>query len=71
MDISTPAPVMTIAGESFDSALMAGSAGYPNRQIMLDALAASGAEKAWSSCWVADTGCCPTPPAARRRATRC
>jgi len=35
--------VLTIAGESFGSALMAGSAGYPNRQIMLDALAASGA----------------------------
>jgi thiazole synthase len=37
-------PVLTIAGECFGSALMAGSAGYPNRQIMLDALAASGAE---------------------------
>lgn len=37
-------PVLTIAGESFSSALLAGSAGYPNRQIMLDALAASGAE---------------------------
>ena len=37
-------PVLTIAGESFGSALMAGTAGYPNRQVMLDALAASGAE---------------------------
>jgi thiazole synthase len=37
-------PVLTIAGESFGSALMAGTAGYPNRQVMLDALTASGAE---------------------------
>jgi len=36
--------MLTIAGETFGSALMAGSAGYPNRQIMLDALSASGAE---------------------------
>jgi thiazole synthase len=35
---------LTVAGETFGSALMAGSAGYPNRQIMLDALEASGAE---------------------------
>jgi thiazole synthase len=35
---------LTIAGERFGSALMAGTAGYPNRQVMLDALAASGAE---------------------------
>lgn len=38
------APALTIAGESFGSALMAGSAGYPNRQVMLNALNASGAE---------------------------
>ncbi len=37
-------PVLTIGGENFGSGLMAGTAGYPNRQIMLDALAASGAE---------------------------
>jgi len=37
-------PVLTIAGENFGSALMAGTAGYPNRQVMLDALSASGAE---------------------------
>jgi thiazole synthase len=37
-------PVLTIAGEDFGSALMAGTAGYPNRQVMLDALSASGAE---------------------------
>ena len=41
--IDAPA-VLTIAGESFGSALMAGTAGYPNRQVMLDALDASGAE---------------------------
>ena len=35
---------LTIAGESFDSRLMVGTAGYPNRQVMLDAIAASGAE---------------------------
>ena len=39
-----PPQVLTIAGESFSSALLAGSAGYPNRQIMLDALSASGTE---------------------------
>lgn len=37
-------PVLTIAGESFGSALMVGTAGYPNRKLMLDAVAASGAE---------------------------
>jgi thiazole synthase len=35
---------LTIAGEAFGSPLMAGTAGYPNRQVMLDALGASGAE---------------------------
>jgi thiazole synthase len=44
MDAGLPAPVLTIAGESFGSALMAGTAGYPNRQVMLDALIASGAQ---------------------------
>src|SRR5579883_1599912 len=38
------APVLSIAGENFASALMVGTAGYPNRQVMLDAIAASGAE---------------------------
>ena len=37
-------PLLTIGGETFGSALMVGSAGYPNRQIMLDAVEASGAE---------------------------
>jgi thiazole synthase len=35
---------LTIAGESFGSRLLLGTAGYPNRQVMLDAVAASGAE---------------------------
>lgn len=34
----------TIAKRSFGSRLLLGSSGYPNRQIMLDALEASGAE---------------------------
>lgn len=33
-----------IAGESFSSRLLIGSSGYPNRQVMLDAIEASGAE---------------------------
>lgn len=35
---------LTIAGESFGSRLLLGTAGYPNRQMMLDAIAAGGAE---------------------------
>jgi len=35
---------LIIAGESFDSRLLLGTAGYPNRQVMLDAVTASGAE---------------------------
>jgi thiazole synthase len=35
---------LMIAGERFGSRLMIGTAGYPNRQVMLDAIAASGAE---------------------------
>ncbi|MFQ5954807.1 MAG: thiazole synthase [Kiloniellales bacterium] len=35
---------LTIAGRSFDSRLFIGSSGYPNQQVMLDAIAASGAE---------------------------
>ena len=37
---------LTIAGRSFTSRLFLGTAGYPNRQVMLDALATSGAEMA-------------------------
>jgi thiazole synthase len=36
--------VLTIAGRTFRSRLFLGTAGYPNRQVLLDALAASGAE---------------------------
>jgi thiazole synthase len=35
---------LRIAGRSFGSRLLIGTAGYPNQQIMLDAIAASGAE---------------------------
>lgn len=35
---------LEIAGERFLSRLILGSSGYPNQQVMLDALAASGAE---------------------------
>jgi thiazole synthase len=40
---------LVIAGQSFTSRLLLGTAGYPNRQVMLDALAASGAEIATAS----------------------
>ena len=40
---------LVIAGRSFNSRLLLGTAGYPNRQVMLDALAASGAEIATAS----------------------
>ena len=33
---------LVIAGQTFDSRLFLGTAGYPNRKIMLDAIAASG-----------------------------
>ena len=36
--------VLSIAGQDFGSALMIGTAGYPNRQVMLDSLEASGAQ---------------------------
>src|SRR5258706_16106448 len=35
---------LVIAGTTFSSRLIAGTAGYPNQQVMLDSLAASGAE---------------------------
>jgi thiazole synthase len=40
---------LVIAGKSFTSRLFLGTAGYPNQQVMLDALAASGAEIATAS----------------------
>lgn len=36
--------LFSIAGRSFSSRLILGSAGYPNQQVMLDCLAASGTE---------------------------
>jgi len=36
--------LLEIAGETFASRLFIGTAGYPNQQVMLDAIAASGAE---------------------------
>jgi thiazole synthase len=41
--------VLTIAGREFRSRLFLGTAGYPNRQVMLDSLAASGAEMVTAS----------------------
>ncbi len=40
---------LVIAGRTFQSRLFLGTAGYPNRQVMLDALAASGTEMATAS----------------------
>ena len=41
--------VMRIAGREFRSRLFLGTAGYPNRQVMLDAVAASGTEMVTAS----------------------
>jgi thiazole synthase len=40
---------LIIAGHQFDSRLFLGSAGYPNRKLMLDAVAASGTEMVTAS----------------------
>src|SRR3979409_827258 len=40
---------LVIAGREFRSRLFLGTAGYPNRKLMLDALAASGSEMATAS----------------------
>jgi thiazole synthase len=40
---------LIIAGQQFRSRLFLGTAGYPNRQLMLDAVAASGAEMVTAS----------------------
>src|SRR5499427_3685198 len=40
---------LVIAGREFQSRLFLGTAGYPNRQVMLDALAASGTEMVTAS----------------------
>ncbi|MBI5113846.1 MAG: thiazole synthase [Rhodovulum sp.] len=43
-DPKTLSDPLVIAGRSFRSRLFLGTAGYPNRQVMLDALTASGTE---------------------------
>ena len=53
MKVSDP---LVIAGKSFASRLLLGTAGYPNQQVMLDALAASGAEIATASVRRSDPG---------------
>ena len=40
---------LVIAGREFNSRLFLGTAGYPNRQVMLDAIAASGTEMVTAS----------------------
>jgi thiazole synthase len=45
----TAPDTLTIAGREFRSRLFLGSAGYPNRQVMLDAIAASGSEMVTAS----------------------
>ena len=40
---------LIIAGREFHSRLFLGTAGYPNRQVMLDAVAASGTEMVTAS----------------------
>jgi thiazole synthase len=40
---------LTIAGRTFTSRLFLGTAGYPNRQVLLDALSASGSEMVTAS----------------------
>jgi thiazole synthase len=44
MDAKVAYAPMTIAGKSFNSRLMIGTSRYPNQQVMLDAVEASGAE---------------------------
>jgi thiazole synthase len=45
----TVSDVLTIAGRSLGSRLFLGTAGYPNRQVMLDAVAASATEMVTAS----------------------
>jgi len=44
MDAKVRTDTLTIAGRSFGSRLMIGTSRYPNQQVMLDAVEASGAE---------------------------
>src|SRR5437588_1751627 len=48
-DVKQTNDVLTIAGRAFRSRLFLGTAGYPNRRVLLNALAASGAELATAS----------------------
>jgi thiazole synthase len=48
-DAMTNNDPLVIAGRRFHSRLFLGTAGYPNRQVMLDAVAASGAEMVTAS----------------------
>src|SRR5215470_1625767 len=48
-DMKQTNDVLTIAGRTFRSRLFLGTAGYPNLQVLLDALGASGAEMATAS----------------------
>jgi thiazole synthase len=45
----SPSDALVIAGREFRSRLFLGTAGYPNRQVMLDAVAASGTEMVTAS----------------------
>ena len=49
MDAKPQSDALTIADATFASRLIMGTSGYPNQQVMLDALAASGAELATAS----------------------
>jgi thiazole synthase len=74
---------LIIAGREFGSRLFLGTAGYPNRKLMLDAIAASGTEMVTASIrrislagedesLVRNTCIfCPTPRAAKPRRMRC
>ena len=44
MDAKVAPKSLVIAGKSFDSRLMIGTSRYPNQQVMMDAIEASGAE---------------------------
>ena len=77
---------LIIAGQEFGSRLFLGTAGYPNRKIMLDAVEASGTAMVTASIrrislagddeslielLAGRCAFCPTPPAARPPRTRC
>ena len=76
---------LIIAGTQLRSRLFVGTAGYPNQQVLLDSLEASGAElvtasirrisldgyaESSSTCSATGIASCRTPRAASPRATR-